>query len=216
MKSLLFSASAFCVLLMVGSGAIAAGSEYYSVQSSVSVDDVAVMHPSVIVQENHPARVEVVEKDGRAYRVEFNVIRGDGKHADDQAVVHVSFFDRVMGNWTLRGQPSMVVWVGQEGSVVSPYQEGTASPRHVKVAMTVNKKTQSQMLTMFRGKIPAIAACPEETTGVTTTARSDLLAGVSPALKPACCSSGCADGSGQTMTCCGAVSCSARGTSCSP
>jgi hypothetical protein len=217
MKSLIVGISIGAVLLLSSLNATAAVAEqrYYNISATVSVDGKEVMHPHAIVETNHPARIEVDDAAENSYRVDFTVTPGEGAHANDQAKVEVSFFTKVMGNWTLRSQPSLVVWTGREASVEEPYHEGTASPRVVKITSTVTPKTKAELLKTFSGKIPSTRVCPpaNNSSQVASTSLGQIF---TPTLLPACCSVGCSDGSGGTLRCCGAVSCSACGTSCSP
>lgn len=110
-------------LLLSGISATAAeGHRCYNVSATVSVDGKEVMHPHAIVEADHPARIEVGDTSANSYRVDFTVPPGEGNHANGQAKVEVNLFTKVMGNWTLRSQPSLVVWTGQSdcGSSGSP------------------------------------------------------------------------------------------------
>lgn len=151
MKSL-FAGVAVGAALLLGSmvtTATAAEQKYYNVSATVSVDGVEVMHPHAIVVANHPARIEVGDTASNSYRVDFTVTPGEGTRASEQAKVEINFFTKVMGNWTLRSQPSLVVWTGQEASVESPYHEGIASPRVVKITSTVTPKTEADLLRAY-------------------------------------------------------------------
>ncbi|HWX66660.1 MAG TPA: hypothetical protein VNZ27_09580 [Rhodanobacter sp.] len=216
MKSIFGGIVVGALLLFSSLNAAAAEQRYYKVAATVAVDGREIMHPSAIVEASHPARIEIGDTSANSYRVEFTVTPGEGAHSNDQANIEVSFFTKVMGNWTLRSQPSLVVWTGQEASVESPYHEGTVSPRAVKITTTVTPKTQAEMLKLFNGKIPVASTCPPETDDIPIVARASFGSVVTPQLKNACCSAACGDGSGQTLRCCGAASCSGCGASCSP
>lgn len=216
MKSLIVGAVVGATLLLSSISASAAEHRYYNVSATVSVDGKEVMHPHAIVEANHPARIEVGDTSANSYRVDLTVTPGEGIHTNDQAKVEVSFFTKVMGNWTLRSQPSLVVWTGQEASVEGPYHEGTASPRVVKITSTVTPKTEAELLKTYRGKIPSPRVCPPTNNGSQAAANTSLGQAFTPNLLPACCSVACSDGSGRTLRCCGAVKCSDCGSSCSP
>lgn len=219
MKTMLVGMIMGAALLMSSMSATAVATEhkYYNVSATVNVDGRDVMHPSAIVEANHPARIEIGDSAANAYRVDFTVTPGDGAHADDQAKLEINFFTKVMGNWTLRSQPTLVVWTGREASVEGPYHEGAASPRVVKITATVTHKTEAELLKMYNGKIPLARVCPSANDeGGRIGGSSRLGQAFTPKLLPACCEVGCSDGSGHTLRCCGAVSCSACGSSCSP
>lgn len=219
MKTMLVGMIMGAALLISSMSATAAAAEhkYYNISATVNVDGRDVMHPSAVVEANHPARIEIGDSAANSYRVDFTVTPGEGVHANDQAKVEINFFTKVMGNWTLRSQPSLVVRIGQEASVEGPYHEGVASPRVVKITATVSHKTEAELLKMFNGKIPLARVCPSTMGDGVRSGGNDRLDRVfTPNLLPACCEVGCSDGSGHTLRCCGAVSCSACGSSCSP
>ncbi len=203
----------FCFITFFSASVLAKDGQFYTVKTSISVDGVEVMHPSAVVLENHPASIEITNLAGKSYRLEINVIPGDDKHNIDQATVRASFYDLAMGNWVLRAQPALVVWTGKPASVEQPYHEGQQSPRKVKVTVTVIPESKNQIINMF-GKIPTVQACPKMSTSNSGNSLwTSISAGVIPA---SCCSAACRDGSHQKMYCCGAVSCSGCGASCSP
>lgn len=149
-----------CVVFLFLAGGVcahAADRSYYSVAVSVAVDGRLVMQPKAIALANVPVRTEI---EGESpYRFVYTVTPEKGGGAD--AVIHVSFFDKVLGNWTLRADPALAVRFRQEASIEMPYHEGNASPRRVSVTLTVDTIAQKDVLAMFHGQVPDPTSCPD-------------------------------------------------------
>lgn len=133
-----------------------------------------------------------------------------------QAVANLSLqvFEGQKGNWTLRSDPQISVILDQQASVSAPARFESLGMGTYALSVTAKPMTAQEVQTSTGLTDLSIKDCGSH--------KNSLLSpgsGVHPNLKQACCSSACAGGSiwyGYTMTCCGAVSCSACGTSCSP
>lgn len=192
-----------CVLalLMTGQSVCAATKTYYSIQAVVSVDGQEIMHPTAIVLADNPVTITDAGPK-RQFRLQYTVTPGEDASI---AIVHISFFDRSPSGWTLRSQPSMGVRLGQQASIVAPYDVGGIANSHVTISIQVANEPERELLTMFHGHIPNSSICPVETQKPQT---GRVIAYDPPTPgKGACCSKPCTDGSGNTMTCCGAITC---------
>lgn len=203
---------AVCVLalLIVWQPVWAASQTYYSIQAVVSVDGHEVMHPSAIALADNPVTVTDAGPQ-RQFRLQYTVTPGEDALT---AIVHISFFDRSPSGWTLRSQPSMGVRLGQQASIVAPYEVGGIADSHVTISVQVTKKSEQELLAMFHGDIPDPSICPAATQKLQI-GRVITYDPPTPG-KGACCSKPCSDGSGDTMTCCGAITCRVCGACCSP
>jgi len=207
---------AVSLTIFAATQAVATEKVYYSVSANVAVNAREVMSPKAIALANNPVRTELLGSAASpSYRLEYTVTPVAGKE-DSEATIHVSFFNKSMDNWVLRAQPSAVVRLGDEATISLPYQEGTSSPQVTDFNLTVVRIAESALAAQFHGKIPDPSLCPPDTSANSGAVDIRPLAAAKQALKSACCNSGCTDGSGNSLKCCGAVSCSGCGTSCTP
>ncbi len=212
---------AMVVCLMVTAAAVAApasgirqrslapgrvGTTYYSVEAKVAVDGRVVMAPQAVVASGHMAQFELLGA-AEAYRLQI-VINRAGDSASNRALVNVNLLDKSAGNWVLRTSPSLVVNLGQPASMQMPYDNAEHAPHTVDLSVVVDHPSSELMARLLASNGGKTAACPANS----GTAVNPL---ASTPGQPQCCHDTCADGSGRTMTCCGAVSCCVCGVCCS-
>lgn len=177
---------------------------YYSVEAKVAVDGRVVMAPHMVVVSGRMAQVEL-QGAAEAYRLQIVVDR-PGDAASNRAQVNINLLDKSAGNWVLRASPFLVVNLGQPASMQMPYDNAGHAPHTVDLSVLVVYPSSELMTGLLASG--RTAACPANS----GTAINPL---ASTPWQPQCCHDTCADGSGRTMTCCGARSCCGCGVCCS-
>lgn len=186
----------------------------YELKIEISRDGKVVATPSMKVVPGRLAQMTIGDWDNIDSALRIQVTAADGvttARGEATADVNLLLLENVAGAWVIVGEPRLQLLHARQGSVEV---SGTGS-YVVKVTATpaYNPKVDiSKIQACGAAGLPLIAP----TDGLT-------LSGGRPCPNcpqtpcdacPNCCSSPCTDGSGSTLTCCGAVSCCACGTCC--
>lgn len=177
----------------------------YRLDISVEKGGERVANPKFTVAFGSPAVVTITDarKSSGAYRIQATAVPG-GKGSAGKGTVRIDLvvLEQVSGAWVILGEPSLLAYDGQPASIEV---SGAAGAFRVSAKATPEF---NQAATAFKGgSCPALAApmannAPLPIVGIRHDAN--------------CCSTGCAEGSGQTMTCCGAIECCVCGSCCRP
>jgi hypothetical protein len=185
-----------------------AGDAYYSIEARLAVDGRVIMAPKAVVVSGHMAQVELLGVT-EAYRLQI-VISPAIDPASDHAQVNLDLLDKSAGNWVLRTAPSLVVKLGQTASMQMPYDHAEDAPHTVDLSIKVDRPSARLLDKLLAGNAGKLASCPARSGSLASPIATPPTPG-----QPQYCHETCTDGSGQTMTCCGAVSCCACGSCCS-
>ncbi|MBU6403645.1 MAG: hypothetical protein KGQ84_02915 [Proteobacteria bacterium] len=183
------------------------GDSYYSVAVKLALDGRVIMTPKAVVLSGRMARVELLGAT-EAYRLQI-VVSPVIDHASDRAQVNLDLLDKSAGNWVLRTAPTLVLKLGQTASMQVPYDNAENAPHVVDLSVIVDRPS-SKLLDKISTSVGKPTSCPAQSGALPNPFATPPTPG-----QPQCCHEACADGSGQTMTCCGAVSYCACGSCCS-
>lgn len=162
-------------------------------------------NPKFTVVFGSPAVVTVTgpEQADGAYRIQATATPG-AKTASGKGTVRIDLvvLEQIGGAWVILGEPSVVAYEGVQSSV-----EVAGAVGGFKLNATATPEFNAKAVN-FKGE-----SCPVLTAPLAKKAPGPIMS-----IRPdkSCCSVGCGDGSGHTMTCCGAVECCACGACCRP
>lgn len=199
------------VAMLVSSVAHAASpnsANSYKLDVTIKKGGVAIVNPKISVAFGKPAQI-TMSKQGvgdENYRIQVTAQPGEPA-GNGKKTVRLDFIvlEQVSGAWVVLGEPSMVAYDGQQASVDVNGPAGAFS-----VSATATSGFDDRAASLKSDSCPTLEAPlvkrPEKSGGIIMGIHQD----------PDCCSAGCTDGSGWTMTCCGAIECCACGTCCRP
>ncbi len=195
----------FAALLTMSAGAHESGnSTWFQANIQLFKDGRLIASPMIIVEEGRRAEV-VIGNDRTGTRLDFTLdkvsVSGEGEPI---ASFHTQIFEQVDGNWILRAEPSADVYLGTEASISLPFNDAKKPGQQGMLEVTITAVSKDALSSDLIGASPV--ECEDE-------GSSDLLAGVTDP-QSSCCSRRCNDGSGNTVTCCGAIRCCGCGVCC--
>ncbi|HZH44241.1 MAG TPA: hypothetical protein VEY50_09190 [Lysobacter sp.] len=217
-KEIARSAVLGCALVFVGGiqatqpAAAAASSRQqantYQVELAIVRDGKVIATPKVTVLFGKPARVTLTEKAGDgSLRVQVTASPA-GKLANGTKVVQFNavVVERIAGAWVILAEPSMKVAESQAGSTTLESPLGS---------LRIDVRATEKYVAGAESK--NLRQCGALTADEPTTLSDNCPSLPCPG-KENCCSAPCSDGSGRTMTCCGAIECcdDICGACCSP
>ncbi|MFO3797807.1 MAG: hypothetical protein ACK8QZ_11095 [Anaerolineales bacterium] len=203
------SVAASGLLIFLSFAAAHAGSvgnpNVYKLDLSIEKSGEKVANPKFTVAFGSPAVVTVTDpkKNDGAYRIQATATLGEKSPTGKGTVrLDIVVLEQISGAWVIVGEPSIMAYEGQSASLDVSGPVGS-----FKISATATPEFNQKALNFKGASCPALTApmakkTPPPIVGI----RND----------PNCCSTGCADGSGQTMTCCGAIECCACGSCCRP
>lgn len=189
-------------------GATQQAANAYKLDIAIQKGGRTVANPKFTVVFGKPAQVTMSKAgtDDGLYRVQATALPAEPM-PDGRKTVRVDLvvLEQVSGAWVVLGEPSMVLYDGRAGVVDVAGGAGA-----FKVEATATSEFNPRAVG-FQG-----ASCPALDAPVPRTAKASgsVIKGIR--VDPDCCSVGCSNGSGQTMTCCGAIECCACGSCCRP
>jgi len=180
----------------------------YKLNIAIQKAGETVANPKFTVAFGKPAQATMSkagQEDG-LYRVQATALPAEPA-ADGRKTLRLDLvvMEQVAGAWVILGEPSMVLYDGTTGSV-----DVSGAAGAFKVEATATSEFNLRAVDFAGGSCPALDA-PVARIAKTS---GSVIKGIR--VDPDCCSTGCADGSGQTMTCCGAIECCACGSCCRP
>lgn len=180
----------------------------YELEFELVRDGKVIIKPKMTVLPGKPAQIRIGDrnaKDGNM-RLQVTVSPDKTRNRVDVNRIDLTILEQVDGAWVVVAEPSMSAINGKSAAMEFPGQFGRYVIRGTATSVQDAKeaaKKVSQCEVLDAPTASASSMCPH-----------------CPALPcdqcPNCCESPCADGSGQTMSCCGATSCCACGTCCEP
>lgn len=180
----------------------------FKLDIAIQKNGATVANPKFTVVFGKPAQATMSKpgQENDIYRVQATALPAQPL-PDGRKTVRLDLvvMERVEGAWVILGEPSMVLYDGKAGSLDVSGPAGA-----FKVQATATSEFNLKAVGFNGGACPALDA-PVARVAKTS---GSVIQGIR--VDPNCCSAGCADGSGQTMTCCGAIECCACGSCCSP
>ncbi len=132
-------------------------------------------------------------------------VTSNKKHAKNGLIsLNIEYFSFQKNVWVSKSNSSILNEAGAEG-MISIFSNASS------LDLIVTAFSRDNEILKSDPKIMNISDCESKE----RTVMGALAIQPSPNRASQCCSSSCGDGSGRTLTCCGAVSCSGCGTSCS-
>ncbi|WP_240097466.1 hypothetical protein [Thermomonas flagellata] len=197
------------LLALLGIAAAHAGNRespnVYRLDIAVEKGGARVATPKFTVAFGSPAVVVIADakKNSGAYRIQATAAPG-GKGPAGKGTVRIDMvvMEQISGAWVILGEPSLVAYEGQPASM-----ELSGPGGGFRVSATATPEFDREATSVKTG------ACQALTVPVATNAPLPIV-GIRQGSN--CCTTGCADGSGLTMTCCGAMECCACGSCCRP
>ena len=209
MKAFMFALALSLVAFATGAPSAAAApagsANSYKLDLTIKKGDRVVANPKLTVAFGKSAQATIINEkvgDGN-YRIQTTA-SPNGVLADGRKKVKLDLvvLEQIAGAWVIMSEPSLTLVDGLSAELSL---DGPVEKLGLIALATSNF---SEKAINFKAE-----NCPALTSPLMST---PTLTKASAQRRADCCSSGCADGSGRTMTCCGAIECCACGVCCSP
>lgn len=223
MKSLIYLLMTAVLALSFDAFAQSA-TDLYQVNMTVSRDGTVLSKPNILVKSGKQAEVNFSDtKDPEAgFRILLTVQPSAAQRSSKSTVsFDTMFFEKVQGEWVLRGQPQLRIALGEPASFELTNENIKRVAPEFKVDVTVSKGSIDHKVSASSPAIPSLTerllsggggVCGSAALGIGLIASANQAS----AEVESCCSAHCPGGG--TLTCCGAEYCcdGICGTCCAP
>lgn len=200
------------LLAFFGCNTFAAEAKYFEVSLQASADNGISLDHTAIVEIGKKVRVAKIGVG--SIRLDYTItgLSIDETGAPVVTLDAIAFNRNGTERWSLAKEMKIMLFVGKNASSKISSGIGVGTALHVKIDVL----TEDVVRARFGGVIPESKACPDESAvGPQTKSYCPEWPCVNFG-EEKCCSKPCSDGSGGSMSCCGAVHCCACGACCRP
>lgn len=198
----------------------APGGEHNSCRLDVLVvrDDQEVARVNMIVAFGVPAQARISNASGmdanfRIEAVANPVSKRTATATDSHILVNMVVLEQIAGAWVVLAEPSLRLVDGTTASLAIDDANDVDSSDRLALSVTATSMFDARAIDSVRENYDCRSLYASDAAIAPLLANSILRSGGEDGVK-ACCSAGCSDGTGRTLTCCGAVSCCACDSCC--